>query len=220
MQTGVVPTKASLMKTKSLLEFSEKGFELLDKKRNVLITEMMGLMDRARDIQNAISTTFGKAYEALQVVNISLGVFNVEEIAVSIPILEEFEILMSSIMGAEIPTIKYEESRIETYYGFFRTNPALDIALISFKQVKYLVYQLAEVENSVYKLAMEIKKTQKRANALEKIQIPRYKKQLKTIREVLEEKEREEFFRIKLVKQRKQSDINLPMGRQHNQRMP
>ncbi|MDU5083548.1 MAG: V-type ATP synthase subunit D, partial [Bacillota bacterium] len=85
-------------------------------------------------------------------------------------------------------------------YGFFRTNPAFDKAVLNFSDIRKLIYDLAEIENSVYKLAMEIKKTQKRANALDKIQIPKYTTTIKYIEEVLEEKEREDFFRLKKVK--------------------
>lgn len=71
-----------------------------------------------------------------------------------------------------------------------------------FLEIKYLIYELAEIENAVYKIAMEIKKTGKRANALDKIQIPRYEEAVKYIQDVLEEKEREDFFRLKKVKDR------------------
>lgn len=198
--TNTTPTKANLIKVKSLLDFSQKGYELLDKKRSVLIREMMGLIDKVKDVQHRITTTFDEAYRALQVVNITMGVNNVEEVAMSIPKIEEYEILLKSIMGVEIPTVKYEQKTLQPYYGFFRTNPAFDIAVKKFKDVKYLIYELTEIENSIYKLAMEIKKTQKRANALEKIQIPKYRAQVKLISEALEEKEREDFFRLKKVK--------------------
>ena len=66
------------------------------------------------------------------------------------------------------------------------------------------MYELAEIENAVYMISLEIKKTVKRANALEKIQIPRYEEAVKYISEVLEEKEREDFFRLKKVKSKKQ----------------
>lgn len=197
---NTTPTKSNLIKAKSLLDFSQKGYELLDKKRSVLIREMMGLINKVKEVQYRITTTFEDAYRALQVVNITMGVNNVEEVSMSIPKVEEYEILLRSIMGVEIPTVKYEEKDLQPYYGFFRTNPAFDIAVSKFKDVKYLIYELAEIENSIYKLAMEIKKTQKRANALEKIQIPKYKAQVKLISEALEEKEREDFFRLKKVK--------------------
>ncbi|MTI70672.1 MAG: V-type ATP synthase subunit D [Firmicutes bacterium] len=203
MMAKVAPTKANLIKAKNSKEFSEKGFELLDKKRTVLIREMMSLMDKAKKIQKEISETFNEAYKALQYVNITMGINNVEELALSIAKEEEYEILLKSVMGVEIPKVKYNKSKLDTEYGFFRTNPVLDIATTKFQEVKYLTYELAEIENSVYKLAMEIKKTQKRANALEKIQIPKYKSQIKFIQETLEEKEREDFFRLKKIKSKK-----------------
>lgn len=203
MAVIVAPTKSNLMKAKSSLEFSQKGFELLDKKRNVLIREMMELMEKAKRIQEKMDTIFEEAYNALQVVNITLGIRNVEEIALSIPKDEEYDILLKSVMGVEIPSLRYEEKDIEPTYGFHSTNPALDIAVIKFKEVKYLIYELAEMENSIYRLAKEIEKAGKRANALDNIQIPKYKEQVKYIEEVLEEKEREDFFRLKRLKKGK-----------------
>ncbi len=203
MDIHVAPTKANLIRAKNLLEFSEKGFELLDKKRNVLIREMMGLMDKAKEVQDKIEVVFEEAYHAFQVASVSMGLNELKEIGMSIPLEENYEILFKSVMGVEIPTVKYDKKELTAHYGFYRTNPAIDIAVKKFREVKYLIYDLAEIENSVYKLAMEIKKTQKRANALEKIQIPKYTEQVKIMQEVLEEKEREDFFRLKRVKQRK-----------------
>lgn len=194
------PTKANLIMVKSSLRFSKKGFELLDKKRTVLIREMMELIDKAKETQDKISISFREAYEGLQHVNLTMGINNVEEIAISIIKEAEHDILLRSVMGVEIPKVKYIESKVETQYGFFRSNPPLDIAVVKFREIKYLIYQLAEIENSVYKLALEIKKTQKRANGLEKILIPKYKEQIKSISETLEEKEREDFYRLKKVK--------------------
>lgn len=203
MNQNQAPTKANLIEAKERYEFSQKGFELLDKKRNVLIREMMGLVSDARKIQEKISSIFEEAYEALQYTNITMGTESVEEISTSIPKDEAYEILLRSVMGVEIPEVKYSKQAIEPYYGFFRTNTALDRAVKKFRQVKYLLYDLAEIETSVYKLAMEIKKTQKRANALDKIQIPKYKALVYKIENALEEKEREDFFRLKKVKSKK-----------------
>jgi len=203
MDIHVAPTKANLIRAKNLLEFSEKGFELLDKKRNVLIREMMSLMDKAKEVQDKIEVVFEEAYHAFRVASVSMGLNELKEIGLSIPVEENYEILFKSVMGVEIPTVKYDKKDLTAHYGFYRTNSAIDIAVKKFREVKYLIYDLAEIENSVYKLAMEIKKTQKRANALEKIQIPKYTEQVKIMQEVLEEKEREDFFRLKRVKQRK-----------------
>ena len=196
----LTPTKANLIKSKNSLQFAKKGYELLDRKRTVLIREMMSLIDKASELQERIDTEFKQAYEALKLANITMGTESVEEIAGSIEKEQDFHILFKSVMGVEVPMIKREDTKLTTEYGFFRTNPAFDKAVLNFSDIRKLIYDLAEIENSVYKLAMEIKKTQKRANALDKIQIPKYTTTIKYLEEVLEEKEREDFFRLKRVK--------------------
>ena len=203
MQENIAPTKANLMTAQVALDFSKKGYELLDKKRNVLIREMMSFMDRAKVIQQKMQKIFKEAYEALIMANITIGINEVNEVAESIPQATEFTILTQSVMGVEIPQIKYEKRELEPYYSFYHTNTALDVALMEFHRVKYLLYELAEIEDSVYKLATEIKRTQKRTNALKNIQIPKYEALVKMISEMLEEKEREDFFRLKVLKKKK-----------------
>ncbi len=202
MEESITYTKTQLISAQNSLELSTKGFELLDKKRNVLIMTMMGFIDRAEKIQKKINLIFEEAYGALQAANITLGVENVIDIANSIPQTSQFEVLSRSVMGVEIPIIKYEKEELQHYYSFYHTNAALDEALRKFQELKYLVYELSEVEDSVYKLAMEVKRTQKRANALQNIQIPKYESMVKKIEDVLQEKDREDFFRLKVVKKK------------------
>lgn len=198
----IAPTKSNLIKAKASLELSNKGFELLDKKRNVLIKEMMDLVDQAKKIQEGIYTVIEEAYGALRNVNITMGIKNVESIAHGIPKDEEFDVLLKSVMGVDIPMLKYERQEVLPTYGFHNSNPAMDEAAHKFREVKYMMYELAQIDNSIFKLAKEIQKTQKRTNALQHIQIPKYKEQVKYIQEVLEEKEREDFFRLKRIKGR------------------
>lgn len=168
------PTKSTLMAAKSSLEFSEKGYELLDKKRNVLIREMMSYVSKARELQNEVNITFSKAYKVLEAANINSGITNVEDIAMTVEEAMDYDILFKSVMGVEVPKIIFERKEMEPKYGFYRTSAAIDDAMKEFNRVKYLTYELAEVENAVYRLAMEVKKTQKRANALKNIQIPKF----------------------------------------------
>lgn len=202
MDVSIAPTKANLLSAKATLDFSKKGYELLDKKRNVLIREMMGLLDSAKDIQARIDSTFSEAYEALMMANLTMGIANVIDIALTVPENGDFDMLNKSVMGVEIPKLVYERHEAIPAYSFYQTNSSMDFALKKFWEVKYLVMELAEVESSVYKLAIEIKKTQKRANALENIQIPKYTEIVKYIQDVLEEKDREDFFRLKVVKKK------------------
>lgn len=203
MANKITPTKANLMKTESALRFSKKGFDLLDKKRTVLIQEMMTLVESAKTIEKKIEENFAEAYEALKQASITIGVFNLEEVIVAVEKEDDYQIRFKSVMGVEIPEVIYvAKDKIKPQYGFYNSNPSLDLAIIKLKEVKYLSYQLAQLETSAYKLSLEIRKTQKRANALDKIQIPKLNANIKFIEETLEEKEREDFFRLKVVKKK------------------
>lgn len=200
MDINLFPTKGNLINAENTLKLCRQGYVLLDKKRNVLIKEMMDLIDNARTIQKEIDKSFAKAYKALQSANISVGIDSVQEISRSIPVDNSYEVRLRSVMGAELPVVSIGKNAAENEFGIYKTSSSLDIAYLEFKKVKELTAKLAETENSVYRLATGIKKTQKRANALKNIMIPRYEEITANIRNVLEEKEREEFSRLKVIK--------------------
>ena len=199
------PTKGNLIAAKNSLTLAKQGYDLMDKKRNILIRELMDLIDEAKDIQEEIDTTFTRAYACLQRANIQHGISKVEELAYTVPIEDSIQIQTRSIMGTEIPHIKYDEKQNDLTYSLGDTGESLDIAREAFRKVKNLTIKLAEVENSAYRLATNIKKTQKRANALKNITIPKYEALTKDIQNALEEKEREEFTRLKVIKRMKQN---------------
>ncbi|NLW02410.1 MAG: V-type ATP synthase subunit D [Clostridiaceae bacterium] len=200
MDVKLFPTKGNLILAKNTLALCRQGYELLDKKRNILIREMMSLVDKAREIRDEMQKTFQKAYRALQLANVTLGISVVEQIGYAVPEDNRTEIREQSIMGVEIPTVKLGEADLQPRYGFRMTNSTLDTARQEFSKAKYLAAELAEVENAVYRLAANIRRTQKRTNALKNIMIPGYEEAVKNIVNVLEEKDREEFSRLKVIK--------------------
>jgi len=202
MDSTLFPTKGNLILAKNTLSLSQQGYDLLEQKRNILVREVMLLIDEAREIQSVISSTFANAYAALQEANLTIGINTVEQIGEAIEEENGIEIKVRSIMGVEMPVIKELSTDLEPQYGFSRTNSSLDEAFSMFVKVKNLTVQLAEVENAIYRLASNIKKTQKRSNALKNIMIPRYESVTKNIVNALEEKEREEFTRLKMIKKR------------------
>lgn len=204
MAVKVFPTKANLMNAKKSLELAKLGYDLMDRKRNILIREMMLLIDKAGEVQQKIDSTYSQAYAALQKANITLGMC--EEFAGATPIDDGLKIDYRSVMGVELPTVQLEDSKLDLRYGWTDTNSQLDEAYLRFDEVKKLTARLAEVESSVYKLANAIKKTQKRANALSNIIIPQFQETIKYITEALEEKEREDFSRLKVIKKQKETD--------------
>ena len=107
-------------------------------------------------------------------------------------------------MGTEIPLVEYEPTTNRPTYAYYSTKISLDEAKAAFEKVKELSIRLSMVENAAIRLAANIKKTQKRANALKNITIPKYETLTKDIQNALEEKEREEFTRLKVIKRMKQ----------------
>ncbi len=200
MDMTLFPTKGNLIIAKNTLQLCKQGYELMDKKRNILVREMMNLVDKAKGIQDQILVTFREAYRALQAANVTLGISVVEQIGYAIPEENGVEIREQSVMGVEIPVVTIRKEPMQPRYGFRMTNSTLDIAREKFEKVKYLSAELAEIENAVYRLATNIRRTQKRTNALKNIMIPKYEDITKTIINVLEEKDREEFSRLKVIK--------------------
>ncbi|MBW7573541.1 V-type ATP synthase subunit D [Caproiciproducens faecalis] len=203
MSNQIVPTKGNLLATKKTLALSRTGFDLLDRKRNILIREMMALIERAAKIQSVIDDTYDEAYAALQRANITLGICN--ELSRTVPLDNNLNVAYRSVMGVEIPMVSIDTVCVPIPFGLNSTNITLDNAYMKFNEVKRLTAELAEVENSVYRLADAIKKTQKRANALKNIMIPRFEQTVKFITDALEEKDREEFSRLKVIKRQKAS---------------
>ena len=197
------PTKGNLILAKNSLALARQGYELMDKKRNILIRELMDLIDEAKDIQEEIDTTFTYAYQCLQRANIENGISTVAELAYTVPIEDSIRIQTRSIMGTEIPLVRYKDEVTRPTYAFSTSKESVDIARAAFRKVKDLTVKLSQVENSAYRLAASIKKTQKRANALKNITIANYETLVYSITNALEEKEREEFTRLKVIKRMK-----------------
>ena len=201
MAEQIFPTKGNLIKAKRSLRQAKMGYELMDRKRNILIREMVELTDEAKAIRGRIDDTYTAAYKALQRANISMGV--VSDIADTFPADDSITLSVRSVMGVELPKLSHEADSFRPNYSMHLTNSSFDAAYVSFNKAKELTVRLAEIENSIYRLAVAIKKTQKRANALKNIMIPKFDNTVRFITNALEEKEREEFSRQKVIKKAK-----------------
>ena len=197
------PTKSNLMAMKKSLALARLGYDLLDRKRNLMMREMMRLIDDVKSIQGDISSAFATAYASLRNANMTLGQNEVFRIAMSRDTDDDITLRRRSVMGIEIPDVKLTDDINMPGYGFSSTNPLLDETYIDFMKVRDLVAKAAAIENSVYRLAKAIKQSQKRANALKNIVIPDLEEQIHYITGYLEEKERDEFTTLKVVNGRK-----------------
>lgn len=203
MAQQIFPTKANLMNTKKSLELAKLGYDLMDRKRNILVREMMRLIDEAKDVQQQIGEVYAGAYDALKKASLNLG--DCSRFAGAIPVDDSVSLDYRSVMGVEVPTLEIHPRETDVRdFGFLATNSDFDEACRRFNEVKTLTVRLAQIENSVYRLADAVKKTQKRSNALNNIMIPRLSETVKYITDALDEKEREDFSRLKVTKRTKE----------------
>ena len=131
MDPNTFPTKGNLILAKNALALSKQGFDLMDKKRNILIRELMELISEASDIQNQIDETFSNAYQALQKANIQMGIHQVEQIAKAVPVENSIRIKRRSVMGTEIPKVEYEKKKQAPAYSFYHTRMHTALPIIS-----------------------------------------------------------------------------------------
>jgi len=200
MSQRMAPTRGNLVQARKAFSVARNGKDLLEQKRQVLMMELVGQIESAREIQAALSRIFDTAYGALQRANTSIGIDMVEEIAMAIPKADSLTIRLRSIMGVEIPEIDAVAKNIRPSYSLWQTSGSMDAAFQEFRHVLELLLRLAEVETSVYRLAVQIRRTHRRVNALEKVVIPFYQDSMAAIDAVLEEQDREDFVRMKIAK--------------------
>jgi V/A-type H+/Na+-transporting ATPase subunit D len=191
-------TKGQLMAQKESLRLANIGYQLMDRKRMILMQELSKLMDDVKALREVIDKAYDEAYLALQRANVSYGV--IDKIAQLIPIEDQVGIVYRSVMGIEIPKVSLEETPLEIPFALSMSNSHLDEVYLKMRRVKYYTVMLAQMDTGMYRLAKAIEKSRKRANALEKIVIPQLTTDIKIISDALEEKEREEFLRMKIVK--------------------
>lgn len=203
MAIQLFPTKGNLIKAKHSLLQAQVGFELMDRKRNILMRELVSLNDRARVLGEKLSSVYAEAYGSLQLANTSLGI--VTDIVRSLPVDNSVKLSSRGVMGVYLPSVSAERSERVGLpsYSLHKTDSSFDTAYIGFNRAKEITVELAELENSIFRLSEAIKKTRKRANALKNIMIPRLTEQVRFITNALEEKEREEFSRQKVIKHTK-----------------
>jgi V/A-type H+-transporting ATPase subunit D len=199
--TEVRPTRINLIRTKKTLKQSKSGLELLERKRDVLMRELRHFTYDAKKLREELNSILARAFQYLIESKVIMGSESVENVALSFSLKENFILDHRSIMGVTVPLVKFQrEQDVTPDYGFANTSVMLDKTFNEFSDVLEQIAQLAELEGAVFKIAYDIQKTQKRVNALKHVFIPRYTEIVNRIELVLEEKEREEFIRMKKAK--------------------
>ena len=214
---NVPPTRSNLLRIRQDLGLAREGYEILDKKREVLTAELMRLAHDAERLQRQVWDLLSAAYLAMQGAKLTMGQEHVEWAALAVNKTVEVEIRSRGVMGVPIPMVEAHGEPPEMPYSLGDTMATLDEASIAFRQVLNEIPELSELMTSVWRLARELRKTQRRVNALQYIFIPDYEDTVEFIESALEEREREETFRLKRLKTKTARPTVGPPRREYEQ---
>ncbi len=198
--SNVLPTKIELIGTRRRLQTARRVEKVLDDKRDVLLKRLDEMIQEASKARDEISEPLSDAYLALYNAYLTLGPLRLEGISANTPPMVEADVSVRRVVDVDVPSIKLSEKEIGMTYGFADTNVAVDRAARQMRRVLPSIFRAAEFENAIFRLAKELERTQRLLNALEYMIIPRYEGSIRYIQATLEEREREEFVRLKHVK--------------------
>lgn len=196
---NVNPTRGNLLRLKDELEGIRTRHELLDRKREVLVQELMTRLDKAKKLQNENLEQFRAAHEAIQIARMRMGSDRIKWISLAPAARIELHVRIRTIMGLRVPVVNMDVQPISPPYGLSDTSAALDEAREQWMEVIRFLARACETYTSVWRLAMELRKTQRQVNALESTLMPRYRNTIGFIEERLEEEEREDIVHAKKV---------------------
>ncbi|MCP4713569.1 MAG: V-type ATP synthase subunit D [Deltaproteobacteria bacterium] len=200
---GVKPTRMELLQLRKRAVLAERGHKLLKEKRDALIAEFLEIAGKVRTIRKEAEAQLASAYADLLAAQAVMGTGAVKEVSWNSDQDIQVEMRSRNIMGVTVPIIemgKVERTMLHRGYGFADTSAVLDEASSKMEQALAQIVKLAEIEETVRRLALEVEKTKRRVNALEYIVLPRLTATVKYIRMRLDEMERESFTRLKKIK--------------------
>ena len=199
-QINVAPTRTNLIRLKKDLRFAKEGYEILDRKREALTGELVRVAKEADQVQKDVWALLETAYGAIEKARLVMGSDPVEWAALAASKTVDVHLKLRGIMGVAIPVITATGEPAKLLYSPGDTAAVLDEASTAFREVLLKISQLAMLTATVWRLANELRKTQRRVNALQHIFIPQYQDTIAFIVSSLEEREREETFRLKWLK--------------------
>ena len=202
-ETKFVPTKANLMKAKNQLSLINEGYDILDKKRKALIGQYNAKINQRNELNKIVNSCIKDVKKNIKKAIVTTGEDRLKSIALSVPLDESITLKEKKFMQTKIFEIDFDSKKLDLSYSLNLTNSLFDEALLSLNYLKEKVYKLAELDTTIKNLDTEIKKTSKKVNSLEKVQIPNCKSIIKSISSQIEEREREEFSKTKMIKDKK-----------------
>ncbi len=199
---NIAPTKSNLLVVKEQLSVAKDGYELLEQKREILVMELMRMVEQVKLLEQKIDERIKTAYPALKSMLLSVGGDNVERLSHAVKY--DFSITEKNVSagGMSFSSISVDLPKRDLFYSFMDSFADSDKVMVEFFELLTLLTEMASIRTIVWRLAKEVKKTQRRVNALEKMVIPQTKETKQYIEAVLEERERENIFVLKALKAR------------------
>ena len=198
---SVAATKIELLKYKRSSQVATMVQKILDDKRKVLLKNIEEMIDEASRARGGIWDPLQDVYSSVNEAYLTLGTATVDLVAESAPAVMEVDMSVRRVVDVKVPSLAVTEKDTRTMpYGFADTNASIDRASKQIKELLPRICKAAEYENSIFSLAKALEKTQKLLNALENVIIPQYQEKIRFIVATLEEREREEFAKLKKVK--------------------
>jgi V/A-type H+-transporting ATPase subunit D len=190
-----------LIQTKKTLSLAKSGRDILERKRDILMRELRNSIYDAERAREELSEALAKAYQSLQKARMAKGSDVVANAALGSSHEANFLLDFRSIMGVTVPKVEFQsELAVKPDYGFANTSAELDRAFRQLYSILELIAEVAQAEGTAFEIANDVRRTQRRVNALNHVLIPMYHDAVNRIEAVLEEKEREEFVRTKRIK--------------------
>lgn len=199
-QLDVAPTQGNLLRIQDELKQIQQGHDVLERKREVLIQRLMEALTEAEHARHAAHARLRAAHEMLLRARMQLGTRRLQEISFYPTANVTARVNTRSIMGARVPRVRVDVRPHSPPYGLDNTSAMLDRARLLWLKVVEQLGELSEKTATVWRLAMELRKTQRRVNALETIIIPQYKNTVSFIEQTLAEASREDIVRAKKIK--------------------
>jgi V/A-type H+/Na+-transporting ATPase subunit D len=203
---NVAPTKSNLLKEKETLALAEEGYDLLERKREILMLELMKRIDEVRALERELRRRSSTAYPVLRRMLLAAGRDNARELAAGVKADFAARERRVQVTGISMPALEAVAPEHRLQVSFMNSFADSDETAAEFSGLLEIIASMAGLRAIVWRLAKEVRKTQRRVNALEKMVIPE-SKEIKTFIEAsLEEREREAVFSTKLLKARKERE--------------
>jgi len=202
----VRPTRSELLERRGQIKLAEQGMDLLKQKRDALLIEFMGVMDETLRLSEALQRAVSEAQHSLAVAKAVDGTVALRSAGMATKGAVVVEVSGTRIMGVPVPVVTKGESPIRSSftrgYSVTGVSSRVDESADKFERILDVIIEYADIETRLKRLGEEIQKTNRRVNALEQVTIPQLREQVTYIRQTLDERAREDLFRLKKVKKK------------------